>query len=99
MRRVGAAAAHLRRDRRELGDGELRQRRLEGRKLRAAKILQHRRALVTSGERRVDADEVFRLGPPARAPSPRDGSGSGSVFALRIFCAIVSASSVRLMRE
>src|SRR6267378_2215925 len=27
------------------------------------------------------------------------GSGSGSVFALRIFCAMVSASSVRLMRE
>ena len=35
----------------------------------------------------------------ASSPPPRVGSGSGSVFALRIFCAMVSASSVRLMRE
>ena len=32
-------------------------------------------------------------------PFSSDGNGSGSVFALRIFCAMVSASSVRLMRE
>src|SRR5205809_8093693 len=42
-----------------------------------------------------------RLSASGRFSSPfsSDGSGSGSVFALRIFCAIVSASSVRLMRE
>src|ERR1700732_875741 len=32
-------------------------------------------------------------------PFSSDGSGSGSVFALRVFCAMVSASSGRLIRE
>ena len=42
-----------------------------------------------------------RLSASGRGSRPASslGSGSGSVFALRIFCAIVSASSVRLMRE
>ena len=50
------------------------------------------------GERRVDADQIVGLGPRLQRLLVA-GSGSGSVFALRIFCAIVSASSVRLMRE
>ena len=42
-----------------------------------------------------------RLSASGRLSSPfsSDGSGSGSVFALRIFWATASASSVRLMRE
>ena len=33
------------------------------------------------------------------SPAGSDGSGSGSVFARRIFSAMASASSVRLMRD
>src|SRR5258705_443641 len=42
-----------------------------------------------------------RLSASGRASRPfsSDGNGSGSVLALRTFCAIVSASSVRLIRE
>jgi hypothetical protein len=49
-------------------------------------------------ERGIDADQIVGLGAGFQALF-LDGSGSGSVLALRIFCAMVSASSVRLMRE
>ena len=57
---------------------------------------------------RVFAHDIRAAGvaydtPPASGrgsrPASSDGNGSGSVLALRIFCAIASASSVRLMRE
>ena len=86
------------RDRTELGDREIDQRRLEGGELRAAEFAQHLgRASCPPAPHRCRRD----FPPPAAPSSPFSslGSGSGSVLALRIFCAIASASSVRLMRE
>ena len=51
-----------------------------------------------AGDRAIDADEISALRAARRAPAGSSGSGSGSVFALRIFCAISSSLSVRLIR-
>ena len=98
MAGVGQQAAHLAGDRRELLDGEVGERRLEGRELRAAMLAQHLR-LATSRRAPHRCRRGCRLPGDALRPSIAEGSGSGSVFALRSFSAIVSASSVRLMRE
>ena len=83
-------------DRRELLDRDVGQRVLERRKLTAAEpVNDFGFGLV--GQRCIDPDEVVRLGHAPAKPSRCLGRGSGSVFALRIFCAIVSASSVSAM--
>ena len=64
----------------------------------APPIFREHGGLRPVGERRVNADEIVGLGPLASAASS-PGSGSGSVRAFLIFCAISSAPSVRLMRE
>ena len=88
---------HLGADRAELGNGEIDQRVFESRKLPAAKLAKHL-GFTHALQRRVDADQVVSLGSRGE-PFSSLGSGSGSVLALRIFWAMVSASSVRLMRE
>ena len=61
-------------------------------------LAQHVVRLVSISAAKI-ADEVVGLRPALSRPFASEGSGSGSVFALRIFWAMVSASSVRLMRE
>ena len=89
---VAGETQHLGPNRRELLDCEVGERGLEGRELAAAEALQHvgLGLVVEGGE---DADQIVGLRARAR-PSTSLGSGSGSVLARRIFCAIVSASSV-----
>ena len=81
----------------EPGHREVGQRLLEGRELGAAEVASGVLARRLA-ERGIDADQVVRLG-PALEPLRLGGSGSGSVLALRIFLAMASASSVRLMRD
>ena len=70
---------------------------LNAEELLAAEFLQHV-CFVASLQRCENADKVVGLGRFSR-PSTSLGRASGSVFAFRIFLAIVSASSVRLMRD
>ena len=101
MRSISTGSAISRRISSPIGvslvDGELGQRLLEGGEGRAAELGKHPR-LAGLGQRRVDADQVVGLGPRLQSFTS-DGSGSGSVLAFRIFLAMVSASSVRLMRD
>ena len=53
-------------DRAELGDGQIDQRRLEGRELRVAEFAEHAGA-GCAGERRIDADQIVGLGPRFQA--------------------------------
>ena len=55
--------------------------------------------LADVGERRVDADQIVGLRPLLELLLARSAAARGSVLALRIFWAMVSASSVRLMRD
>ena len=83
------------RDRGELRYQRLDQLFLERAEAVAAMLAQHRGASARSARRRCRPGCGF--GRSAR-PSTVSGSGSGSVLARRIFSAIVSASSVRLIR-
>ncbi len=95
---IGEQGAHLAGDRRELGHGEIGERRLEGGELGAAVFAEHVLARDV-GERGVDADEVVGLGPRLQPINLGGQRLGGSVFAFFSFSTIVSASSVRLMRE
>ena len=87
---------HLGADRSEFGHREIDKRRFESRKIAASESLQNIDFLAV--QRGENADEIVGFRPVLK-PSTSDGSASGSVFALRTFCAIVSASSERLIRE
>src|SRR5580704_11917026 len=58
---IGREPLHLGPDRAELGDREVGERSLEGRELSATELLEHGR-LGEIGERRIEADEIVRLG-------------------------------------
>ena len=62
---------------------DLGQRLLEGRELLAAELAKTA-GLGLARQRRVDADEIVRLGTAVQSLRPRSGSGSGSVLAFWI---------------
>ncbi len=72
---------------------------LEARELRAAEFVQHVGLRRVVGQRRVDADQVVGLRTRLQTLLARTAAARDRSCALRTFWAMVSASSVRLMRE
>ena len=95
---IGEQPRHLGVDRCDARDRELGKGLLEGGELRRRRTPAAPRLSLLAGQRGVDADEVVGLG-AVRQPGFLGGEGSGSVLAFWIFLAMVSASSVMLMRE